>query len=584
IKRFTETIDEVYFLLQIMLEAKELQQEQANLVEDVWPVLGRNVAALVDLSRDQGRKDALTQAFQLAEISKAIWLRQALSDPFYALEDRLPSEVKDARDQNQERLKGTYQRMMRLEVGNDPRQDSLRQALASQEVQLLQEADSITALINDMFADYPASNAAAHLFSPKDIQQKLLKPESLLLEFVWGEENITVLGLTRDSISGYVIPLDSSLREELQNYRSLVKDSLGLFGGRSRDKQLDSVMVAYCKTGYALYQQLLAPALTHFPRANHLIIIPDGLLSYLPFDALLTQKVHPKEARYRSLPYLIRKYTIQYEYAAGLLKRSNQKLPGKGLLAMAPAFRPDKSEKQVAVRVKDSARFHRSFRELGMTVSPLTYNIPEVEGIHGQIKGSMFTRDAASKTRFLQVAPQYRILHLATHAFASETDPDYSHLLFASHDSSSYEQLYAYELYGLNLGADLAVLSACQTGFGRLQRGEGIMSLSRAFKYAGCPNIVTSLWQAEDYSTQLLMKLFYGHLKSGMGKAEALRQAKLDFLDQAPAGTQHPFFWGNFVLIGDNGPVPLPGSTWKWILLGGLLILGGIGVWKWKKS
>ena len=128
--------------------------------------------------------------------------------------------------------------------------------------------------------------------------------------------------------------------------------------------------------------------------------------------------------------------------------------------------------------------------------------------------------------------------------------------------------LHAYEVYNLRLNADLAVLSACNTGRGKLAKGEGIISMARAFKYAGCNNVLMSLWQADDLSTREIMTGFYERLKKGDGKAAALRQAKLDYLAASPR--THPFFWGAFILIGDNTELQ---SENHWYWYGGAIVL-----------
>jgi len=139
--------------------------------------------------------------------------------------------------------------------------------------------------------------------------------------------------------------------------------------------------------------------------------------------------------------------------------------------------------------------------------------------------------------------------------------------------------LHAYEIYPRNLRADLAVLSACETGLGKWRKGEGMMSLARAFKYAGCPNIVMSLWQADDQTSADVMASFFSYLKQGLPKDQALRKAKLDFLDKG-SGKQFPHYWAPFVLIGDDTPVELSSFGWSrqnWMLLGcglGALLLG----------
>jgi CHAT domain-containing protein len=192
-----------------------------------------------------------------------------------------------------------------------------------------------------------------------------------------------------------------------------------------------------------------------------------------------------------------------------------------------------------------------------MRLSSLQYTQTEVEEINHLFTGQSHIGNLATEAAFKSEASKHSILHLAMHAHTSDENPMYSRLIFQQGASEGGEDgmLYAYELYNMNLQAELAVLSACETGTGKLQNGEGIMSLSRAFKYAGCPNIVMSLWQADDASTKDIMVQFYQNLKLGKGKAGALRHAKMEYLKNSEMNKSHPFYWATFVLAGDGKPL-----------------------------
>ena len=164
------------------------------------------------------------------------------------------------------------------------------------------------------------------------------------------------------------------------------------------------------------------------------------------------------------------------------------------------------------------------------------------------------------------------------HALVDDTHPLSSKLIFAPDQKDSLNDgfLNAYELYNMSINADMVVLSACNTGYGKITRGEGVMSLSRAFRYAGCKSLVMSLWQADDKTTATIMKLFYQNLAAGQQKDEALRHAKLSYLDHADPLTAHPYFWDAFIVSGnidkieDSGLMARVGYRW---LIFGILIL-----------
>ncbi len=166
------------------------------------------------------------------------------------------------------------------------------------------------------------------------------------------------------------------------------------------------------------------------------------------------------------------------------------------------------------------------------------------------------------------------------HALVSDSLPMQSRLLFAPpRDTLEDGLLHTYELYNLHLPAELAVLSACNTGFGPLQGGEGAMSLAHAFRYAGCRSVVMSLWPAEDESTARIVDRFYAGLAEGLPKDDALRQARLAYLDDADPLHAHPYYWAHLVAIGDMTPLRRSGIGWGWWLgAGGFLVVFLVGL------
>ncbi len=194
------------------------------------------------------------------------------------------------------------------------------------------------------------------------------------------------------------------------------------------------------------------------------------------------------------------------------------------------------------------------------------------------IGGQGFFQTSALESDFHREADQYQVLHLATHGLVEDQQPLYSKLVFAPEDDSVYDGfLHAYEIYNMRLPANLVVLSACNTGVGKLEKGEGIMSLSRAFFYAGVKSLLMSLWKVSDESTSELMVSFYEGLKAGEDKDLALQQAKVTYIqNQEIAMKSHPYFWAGFVLKGDPGALSLKSSWgyWGYFLLGFLILLG----------
>ncbi|MEO0896430.1 MAG: CHAT domain-containing tetratricopeptide repeat protein [Bacteroidota bacterium] len=330
----------------------------------------------------------------------------------------------------------------------------------------------------------------------------------------------------------------------------------------------------YPLIAHQLYQKLFASVDSLLPSQASVLLVPDGLLGYLPFEALLTH--HFPESR-ASYAYLLRDHPISYAYSSTLQsemqRKTHQQPPSRTLLAIAPTFEGDGNDSKDMLGSRNIDTADR--RNL---LAALTYNVPEAQLAADKFGGDVLTGEYATEAAFVDRASDYRILHLSTHGKANDQAGDYSFLAFHHIEDDSLEieneWLYNSEIYNLKLNADLVVLSACETGIGELQRGEGIISLARGFSYAGAKSLVTSLWNVNDRSSMELMKSFYGYLAEGMPKHIALRQAKLDYLDTHPDYLQSPYYWAGFIPIGDMEPVEMRSRPrWFWMAALGIGLL-----------
>jgi len=206
---------------------------------------------------------------------------------------------------------------------------------------------------------------------------------------------------------------------------------------------------------------------------------------------------------------------------------------------------------------------------------PLVGTIKEVQSINETVPSRVFINEKATEANFKKYASDYNILHLAMHTMMRDDAPLYSMLAFTNvkgEDTIEDNKLYAYEIYNLKLNAQMTVLSACNSGFGKMQKGEGMMSLARGFIYAGCPSIIMTLWQVTDKSSSDLMTSFYKYLKKGKSKQEAMRLAKVDYLAKADDLTSNPYFWSGFVVLGDNSPVYRRSGFAYWMIVIGIFV------------
>jgi len=405
----------------------------------------------------------------------------------------------------------------------------------------------------------------------KAIQENLLNQSTALLEYFIYDSLTYIIAITKKEVQLYQTYISPStikqLRQGLSNYSFI-------------SKQPKKAFALYTNTAFSLYQQLIAPLEKQLEGIDQLILIPDNILGYIPFEALLTARTNQSsDPEYQRLPYLLRKYKINYSYSAALLlenKKSAKKDNNGRLLAFAASYELG-STSTLPTR---SAQQHALRKVLG----PLPAVQEEVAALQKLFpKGGYYTKNNASEVNFKKEASQYAILHLAMHGILNPTHPLLSSLAFTENgDSLEDNFLEAHEISNLQLHNDLVVLSACETGYGKFEQGEGIMSLARSFMYAGVPSLVVSLWQVSDNSTAIIMEEFYQNLANGDNKDEALRQAKLSYIDNIEGLGSHPAFWSPFIQLGDTSPIVLKNGGFRWYIgLGiGLLFLLAVGVFR----
>ncbi len=318
---------------------------------------------------------------------------------------------------------------------------------------------------------------------------------------------------------------------------------------------------------------------------NRLRIIPDGILNYLPFEMLLTNN-NATDWKGNKTPFLLRDYAVSYAYSARLLD-DNERTDGRHFGGFGIEYDDKTLERIAADSTLPRSSKAPTFAARGNTLAHLTFADDEVRNIGKLlINPKIFLNSEATKANFLKNAPNCGILHLAMHGAIDEKNPLNSGLIFSKTNDSTNNYLSGYDLFGQQLHAGLAVLSACNTGNGELQRGEGVMSLARAFAFAGCPSTVMSLWSIPDESTSQVMLNFYKYLNAGDPKDIALQKAKLDYLKTCPPQYQVPNYWGAPVIIGNIAPVDFREWYQKPVYLGvlSLLILLSLIVFKFKKK
>ncbi|MGB5262140.1 MAG: CHAT domain-containing tetratricopeptide repeat protein [Lutimonas sp.] len=341
-----------------------------------------------------------------------------------------------------------------------------------------------------------------------------LPEDTQLISYFLGEEDVFTFLVSRNRI-------DFVKNAEAEKISKTVEDfQLSLL----EKENLNEV-------GKSLYQSLLKGKMDE--KAEYLVIIPDRELNYIPFEALVDQ----------DNDYLVQHFNISYASSVRLFLEVNRPEFTYELsnywIGYAPDFKDDRS---------------------------ISSSTTEVERIGNLMSGDIFNGKDCSKENFFKHSHDYSIQHLATHGELDSLDYTMNKLNFID------SKLTSSEISVAGIKANLAVLSACFTGFGVIEKGEGVMSLARAFHLSGVPSVVMSLWKVPDRETEELMVRFYGELKKGKNKSLALRKAKLTYLDNNRDATlAHPYFWAGFVVNGNTEPLPQPFEI-SGYLLGGLVL------------
>lgn len=413
------------------------------------------------------------------------------------------------------------------------------------------EAEALRRQLAETESDLERLKAETRLLSPQYAEvryptalslegaQGLLNGRTAFLEYFVGQESSFLFVVTREGLTSYRLPPAEELANRVRSLREVLRQPNSLQFPRFR------------KEARELYEELLAPAASLLDGKTDLLISPDGPLHLLPFEVLLTGETGRSFA---DIPYLLRTHAVSYTPSASVLG-------GLARLGLA-----DGKASKLFIGFADPALAAPPPPPRTRSASP---DLPQLPGTRDEVRaianlypaeqvalymGDLATEENVKSNQLLERTPR---VHFATHGLFYEDRPERSALVLTPPGPGSREDGYLRvdEIFNLKLGADLLVLSACETGRGKDVRGEGLVGLTRAFLYAGARSLVVSLWPVQDTTTPELMVGFYSHLAPGRSKAEALRQAKLQMIE---GGRAHPYYWAPFVLAGDPLELPAP--------------------------
>ena len=571
---------ETYNLLDELIDDIRLSYledaSKSYLVKQTKPIYEKAIGVCLQYQQLTKDKKYVEQAFNYAEKSKAIILLEQIKEA----KAKSFSGISDSLQQQERQLKreiGQIEKQLALKKEEENR-GSLDKSLRERLIRVKGKYEDLVNTLETNNEAYHQLKYDLHTVDILSIQQKILKDNQTLVEYFVGEDSLYFFIITKEEFKVIFKAKDFPLKEWIDSLRQgiyycRVNKNIGERDCQALDRQ-------YGEYAAKLYQKLIAP-LSLGEKTEQLIIIPDGVLGYIPFDALLTQNIKPEQQnQFQQYPYLGLEYMISYSFSATFLnelEKGSTRVDNNQLLAFAPSFSIGEKEEDT-LKVSPSLETSNSVIALRSNLSPLFFNQSEIDRIEGEFSGKSYKNKAANKNTFLQEASNYRYIHIASHGKMNDNNADLSYIAFTQdRDSTNQEELlYLRELYDMEIPADMVVLSACETGLGELQNGEGIISLARGFSYAGAKSIITSLWNVNDQKTADLMVDFYRNLKEGQTKDRALASAKRKYIQNNSPNFAHPFYWAGFIPIG-NMEVIEAEQDWTWeggLFIGIILLMG----------
>ncbi|MEC4004099.1 CHAT domain-containing protein [Flavobacterium sp. SUN052] len=427
----------------------------------------------------------LEKAFQLSEITKSSVLKQ-FSSKLISKEEKLIR--KQLQDWNTIIIK-EQQKLNYADI------DKINNAIKKQNELMLLLKSNETSNKNEIQTEINLNN----------LYSKLEKDKAVLVSYFAGIEKLYSFTIENNSIK--LLKIDDAFKNNsvFYGFINYFKDS----------NTITENPKEYNHIGNTVFNLLKLP----INKSNkNLIIIPDGILNFLPFEALITEQ--STTTNFAKMHYLLNDFKVGYANSASFyLAEKPFQHTKKTVLGVFPVFENSNLE--------------------------LAYSVDEMKAIQRNFKGKFLSKSQATFDNFKLNAGNYSILHLSTHADSGDIE---SPAIIKFYDQ---DILYS-EFYTLDINPDLVVLSACETGLGKLYKAEGAMSISRGFQMAGAKNLLFSLWKVNDYTTSVFMEKFYKNIKDGSSFFDANHKAKLDFLSDSDISNtkKSPYFWAPMVYYG----------------------------------
>ncbi|PCI24331.1 MAG: hypothetical protein COB67_11740, partial [SAR324 cluster bacterium] len=538
------------------------EQSQQLLMQSNLDLYQQIIGVLYDLGRLKDREKYHELAFYFSETSRARSFLDRLQEQAAKASLQLPLELQQQEKELKNRIHELSQ-LIFVEL-KKPTARQNREQITSWQLKRVDYQLQFKQLTEEIERRFPsfASLKYPKIFDIARVQKELLEADRVALSFFVGENRSFGWVISQGEMNMVALPPAQDLDHWVRKYRDTLINPL-LFPDEEDDEVIIDMTQTHLVTGLQIYRGLLQPLLQKTADSTkELIFFPDGVLFYLPFETILTAMHGVDNQKFpQGREYLLHRYSIYYSPSASVLGTIRSQLAQRDPEELAkriqfggfgdPQFTPTDEQ-------QPNFTYNPTFQELGFyEMDRLVGTISELRQISKIFEDSndIFLRANAKESQVKENLSKYRYIHFATHGILDERNPEYSGVMMNLIEADQPEDgfLQSSEIFDLKLNSDLVVLSACETGLGKVVKGEGMVGLTRAFLFAGTPSVVVSLWTVADESTSKMMIYFYQYLGDGLSKLEALRQAKLDLMMEKEDGEwvyPDPFFWGPFILNG----------------------------------
>jgi CHAT domain-containing protein len=430
-------------------------------------------------------------------------------------------------------------------IGND--------FLMSSIIEKYQQYDAYISQLEKEYPVYRLQKKKDHGISRKEIQERL-KDDQALIEYYTAFDGFFTFYIDKKNfkVKYYKIPDNiSEVSDKCKRYYELLSQISDTKGTLDRKKEL------YRLSNW-FYQLLIAP-IDNDIKGKRLIIVPDLELHMIPFETLISEMPSEQKIKTNATPsYLILKNPISYLYSSSQIGQNQDAVIRNAKYA---GFVPDYS-------VCKDIRPINYYQGIG----ELPGALEEVTAANDYFRGKMYTGKRANKENFFTSLSRFDIVHLAMHTSIDTKEPMNSVLIFNPDSLQQEDQLRAYEVYSHENNAQMIVLSACNTAKGKLEKGEGVFSIARAFFLAGIPNVIMTQWSVSDKTSADLMERFYLFLSEGFPTDVAMQKAKIDLILKGDPVKKDPYFWSCYVSYGSATFLPLKSYVAISIIAGVLLL------------